>query len=84
MVDDTIETDLHAESLLNLIIKFHHLVKCGGRIKNIAFRICKQCFEVNYTYMMCVNACMCVCVCERDRQRGGRRERERERKRGVK
>ena len=62
MVEETIEIDLGEQSLPNLIIYCHHLLKYDNRLKTIAVRISK---EKTLKKIVCV-VCMCVCVCVKE------------------
>ena len=58
MVEETIEVDLGEQSLPNLIIYCHNLLKYDNRLKTIAVRISK---EKTLKKIVCV-VCVCVCV----------------------
>lgn len=66
MVEETIETEFREQSLLNLIMYYHHLLKYDNRINTIIFRISKKNEKIYICSWLCVcNAHVCVCVCER-------------------
>ena len=60
MVEETIEIDLGEQSLPNLIIYCHHLLKYDNRLKTIAVRISKEKTLKKIARVVCV----CVCVKE--------------------
>ena len=62
MVEETIEIDLGEQSLPNLIIYCHHLLKYDNRLKTIAVRISKEKTLKKIARVVCV--CVCVCVKE--------------------
>lgn len=74
MVEETIEIDLGEQSLPNLIIYCHHLLKYDNRLKTIAVRISKEKTLKKIARVVCVCVFVSVCVCERGDNHKSKRE----------